>query len=100
MALYGKDWKKTARTIKDKADWRCSKCNRQCIRPGEDTKHLTLSQRRSLTLQVHHLNRKPWDDNEKNLISVCSPCHLSYHYLGPGNVSQGQLELDFGNSLS
>lgn len=30
-------------------------------------------------LQVHHLNRNPSDNNEKNLITLCIKCHHLLH---------------------
>ncbi|MCT7963904.1 HNH endonuclease [Laspinema sp. D1] len=70
MSRYPKDWQQIALTIKDQAGWRCSKCNRQCLRPGDSTKHLTKSERAKLTLTVHHHNRMPEDNRLENLIAL------------------------------
>ncbi len=34
---YPDNWNEIALSIKEQAQWRCRKCNMQCIRPGEDT---------------------------------------------------------------
>ena len=93
MSRYSDDWNEIALAIKEKAGWRCSKCGMQCIRPGEETRGLTKSERAARTLTVHHWNRNPEDNRVGNLAALCSGCHLSYHYLGQSNVSPGQLSL-------
>ena len=93
MSRYTQDWNEIAFAIKEKANWRCSKCGMQCIRPGDETAKLTKSERAARTLTVHHWNRDPQDNRVGNLAALCSGCHLSYHYLGQGNVSPGQLSL-------
>ncbi|MCT7996545.1 HNH endonuclease [Laspinema olomoucense] len=95
MSRYPKDWQQIALTIKEKAGWRCSKCNRQCLRPGDSTKHLTKSERAKLTLTVHHHNRMPEDNRLENLIALCTSCHLSYHNRQQSNIPPGQLSFDF-----
>ncbi|MDV3002541.1 MAG: hypothetical protein N5P05_004196 (plasmid) [Chroococcopsis gigantea SAG 12.99] len=90
---YPKDWKKLAAVVKEAAGWKCQKCQRQCIRPGDDTSKLSKSERRANTLGVHHWNCTPEDNRLENLIAVCSACHLSFHNRGQGNVTIGQLSL-------
>jgi hypothetical protein len=90
---YPANWKEIAFRVKEQAGWRCRKCQQQCLRPGEDTSHLTRSERMARTLTVHHDNRIPEDNRPKNLIPLCTGCHLSFHYLGQSNVSPGQLSL-------
>ncbi|MDV3002687.1 MAG: hypothetical protein N5P05_004342 (plasmid) [Chroococcopsis gigantea SAG 12.99] len=90
---YPKDWKKLAFRIKEAAGWKCQKCHRQCIRPGDDISGLSKSERGAKTLVVHHFNYLPEDNRPENLIAVCSPCHLGFHNRGQGNVTLGQLNL-------
>ncbi|MTJ41692.1 HNH endonuclease, partial [Dolichospermum sp. UHCC 0406] len=42
MMVYPKYWKQLAKSIKEKSDWRCQKCGRVCLRPG-DKPHTTKS---------------------------------------------------------
>ncbi|MBW4617690.1 MAG: HNH endonuclease [Desmonostoc vinosum HA7617-LM4] len=93
QSRYSDNWKQLATAIKAAADWRCSKCGKVCLRPGEKPSNLTYSQRRAYNLQVHHWNRDPSDNRVENLICLCSSCHLDYHRFGRGNVSPGQLSL-------
>ena len=69
---YPIHWEVIARQIKDKADWKCRMCGKQCRRPGEqfDTHKNTLT--------VAHLNHIPEDVREENLMAMCAPCHLRY----------------------
>jgi len=92
---YPDNWSEIARAIKEAAKWRCAKCGWQCIRPGEDTSHLSHSERMAKTLTVHHYNRVPEDNRPENLVALCTGCHLAYHQGGLSNVSPGQLSLDF-----
>jgi hypothetical protein len=90
---YTDDWNEIALSIKERANWRCSKCGMRCIRPGDDVSELTRSERMARRLQVHHWNRNPDDNRLDNLSALCVGCHLSYHYLGHSNISPGQLSL-------
>ncbi|MBD2441357.1 HNH endonuclease [Nostoc sp. FACHB-110] len=91
--VYPPNWKQIAIALKDACNWRCTRCDRLCLRPEEKAPHLTLSQRKAYTLQVHHWNRDPSDNRLENLVCLCSGCHLYYHRFGRGNVSPGQLSL-------
>ena len=93
MSRYPKDWKEIANSIKEASGWRCAKCGMQCIKPGNDVSKLSISERRAKTLQVHHADCTPENNDPSNLIPLCSGCHLSYHQGGRGNVSPGQLSL-------
>lgn len=90
---YSPDWKQIATAVKNSSDWRCSRCKRPCLRPGEKPPELTLSQRRVYNLQVHHYNFDPSDNRLENLAPLCSSCHLHYHRFRRGNISPGQLSL-------
>ena len=93
MSRYPKVWKEIALSIKEAAGWRCSKCGLQCIRPGDDVSKLSISERRAKTLQVHHADFTPENNDPSNLIPLCTGCHLSYHWGRRGNVTPGQLPL-------
>jgi predicted HNH restriction endonuclease len=90
---YPENWADIAFEVKQSADWKCSKCNLQCIRPGNSTKGLSRSERMALTLTVHHKNFTPEDNRLDNLCAVCTSCHLLYHCRRKGNISPGQLSL-------
>lgn len=92
---YPKNWKVLATEIKERSGWKCQKCGLQCLRPGEDTRGLSRSERSARTLGVHHFDRTPENNEPSNLIAVCAACHLGYHAGGRSNVSIGQLSLQW-----
>ena len=69
---YPKEWKMIALSVKEKAEWKCQVCGKQCRKPNEpfDTHKRTLT--------VAHLNHIPEDVSEENLKAMCAPCHLRY----------------------
>ncbi len=93
MSRYPKNWKEIATAVKEKAQWRCANCGMQCIRPNDDVKDLSKSERMRRTLTVHHQNYQPECNDEDNLIALCTGCHLEKHQRGKGNISVGQLSL-------
>ncbi|BAQ67139.1 HNH endonuclease [Geminocystis sp. NIES-3709] len=84
MSRYSKDWRDIATAVKEKADWKCSKC-------GADFKEKST---RGNCLQVHHWNKIPEDNRPENLVALCNSCHLEYHRGGKGNISLDQLSLN------
>jgi len=66
---YPKDWKKLAKSIKEKANWCCEKCGRVCLRPGEKP---NTTKPRAYNLQVHHWNRDPSDKQTRKSSSFMS----------------------------
>lgn len=40
---YSPDWKQIATAVKNSSDWRCSRCERPCLRPGFHSWILDLS---------------------------------------------------------
>ena len=69
---YPIHWQTIANEVKQKADWKCQMCGKQCRKPGEpfDTHKRTLT--------VAHLNHAPEDVRPENLMAMCAPCHLRY----------------------
>ena len=69
---YPIHWEAIAFDVKQRADWKCQKCGKQCRKPGEkfDTHKNTLT--------VAHLNHLPMDISPENLMAMCAPCHLRY----------------------
>lgn len=70
--LYPANWEQIALAVKERADWKCEGCGKQCRRPGEpfDTHRRTLT--------VSHKNHIPADCRAENLQALCAPCHLRY----------------------
>jgi predicted HNH restriction endonuclease len=92
---YPDNWPEIAFKLKQEANWKCALCGWQCLKPHENTKGLTKSERSKRTLTVHHRNYQPEDNRPENLICLCTACHLSYHTRQRGNISADQLSLDF-----
>lgn len=91
---YSPNWKQIAFAVKEAAQWRCQHCEQQCLRPQEQPLSLSRSQRTKAILSVHHANFTPEDNDPKNLIALCAPCHLALHgRTKRKNVSPGQLSL-------
>jgi len=92
---YPDDWKEIALEIKEKADWTCSKCRLICF-PSDFKYNGDRSLRAMLTLTVHHADYDPSNNQESNLIPLCTSCHLDKHRGKRGNISPGQLKLNLG----
>ena len=90
---YPKNWEEIAFSIKKQAGWKCSKCGLQCLKPEDDTSNLTQTERRIRTLNIHHANYTPEDNDPENLIPLCTTCHLSFHNRRQSNTTPGQLSL-------
>jgi predicted HNH restriction endonuclease len=91
---YPSNWKELTITIKNSADWKCQKCGKVCIKPGDKIPDgWTKSLRHAHKLQVHHWDRNPANNSVSNLAVLCSGCHLFYHNKWRGNISPGQLSL-------
>lgn len=91
---YSQDWKHIANKIKQQSGYCCQKCQLQCLAPGQSYQHLSRKIRSRYTIQVHHRDRQPANNQPENLIAVCSGCHLFYHQGRQGNITPGQLSLD------
>ena len=73
--LYPPNWPEIARAVKERANWTCEGCGKQCRRPGEpfDTHKRTLT--------VSHQDHNPANCDLSNLKALCAPCHLRYDAL-------------------
>jgi predicted HNH restriction endonuclease len=94
MLGYPKNWKQIADLIKQQSGYCCQKCQLQCLTPGQSYHHLSRKIRSRYTIQVHHRDRQPANNQPDNLIAVCSGCHLFYHRGRQGNITPGQLSLN------
>jgi predicted HNH restriction endonuclease len=91
---YPDNWQEIALKLKQQAHWKCQKCGMDCLKPNENTKGLSKSERSKRTLTVHHQNYLPEDNRTENLICLCTSCHLSYHTRKRGSISVNQLSID------
>ncbi len=91
---YPPDWKAIALKKKQSVNWICERCGVQCLKPGEG-KGLSVSDRHRLRMSVHHCDYDPGNNTPENLRALCSSCHLHYHSRQQGNMTPGQLSLDF-----
>ncbi len=95
MSEYPDNWKELTYQLKEKTNWKCSKCGIQCLKPGEKIKkELTKSEKAKLTLQVHHSDYDVSNNHHENLICLCTACHLSYHCRRRANINPDQLSLN------
>lgn len=86
---YSPEWPKISRQVRDAAGWRCCKCDRPCLRPGESWSEfgtraialgwcLELHKPGRFVLTVAHLDQNPRNDDPTNLAALCAPCHLAH----------------------
>jgi hypothetical protein len=90
---YPDNWKEISNQVKAAANYRCEQCARHGLPPGKRYVRIDRSHRQKISLQVHHWNRDPSDNNWSNLGCLCSSCHLIYHQQRRGNITPGQLSL-------
>ncbi len=91
---YPAHWKELALAKKQSVNWVCERCGVQCLKPGE-RKGLSTGDRYRLRMSVHHADYDPSNNDLSNLMALCSICHLHYHRRQKGNVTPGQLSLEF-----
>jgi hypothetical protein len=87
---YPSDWKEIATAVKKAAGYRCHRCGLACLPPGLSFCHLSLSLRRRLSAQVHHIDGNPGCNERSNLVCLCAGCHLRIHrhpLPSPGQLS-------------
>lgn len=75
MNKYPPNWKEIATRIKDKAGWRCERCNEQNNIEG------------GFVLTTHHLDGDKSNCADWNLAALCQRCHLKIQ----GRVKMDQL---------
>lgn len=92
---YPKNWKEISDATKASANWRCECCGMLGLTPDEDRSSLTLSERARITLQTHHKDFNPHNNQDDNLMSLCSKCHLNIHRQRFSAYSPGQLTLEW-----
>lgn len=117
--LYPDNWEQIALQIKEKADWTCQSCGKECRRSGEsvtafilrwcdgnlrDTNWSEIADHpQKWTLTVAHLNHEPSDCRSENLRALCAPCHCRMDLKAMGTKrrlkaqQQGQLSLGMGS---
>ena len=76
MSRYPENWNEIAFKVKETAQWKCSKCGLQCLKPSDDVSKLSKSQRMRKTLTVHHSNYLPWQRAAEEFIVVDDPKEL------------------------
>ena len=60
--IYSSDWRQISARYKEKVGWRCEDCDID-LRGNKEF------------LEVHHLNRLKYENEEKNLRALCIGCH-------------------------
>jgi len=91
---YPKNWDAIALTKKVSVSWRCEDCGLKCLDPALKSE-LPLSERKRWEMSVHHQDYDPSNNSPENLIGLCSGCHLRKHANKKGNITPGQLSLEF-----
>ena len=71
--VYPATWQAISKQAREKVDWRCQHCYKQCYRPGEKAIN------RLDVLAVHHCNGDTQDNRPDNLLQLCHFCHLRLH---------------------
>jgi hypothetical protein len=95
-SLYPKNWDEISRRIKQSANWHCQHCGSPCLLPGEDFLDFLIRLGWTVgealqalddngrtnpdkvvrfVLTTAHLNHKPEDCRQANLLALCAPCH-------------------------
>lgn len=69
--LYGRDWKRLSRQIRQEADWHCEAC-------GIAHRQQFLFSSGFVILGVAHLDQNPANNVRGNLMCLCQRCHLAF----------------------
>jgi len=85
---YPENWEEISLIIRNKAEWICQQCGKQCRKPKEPIQEFidrtgynnleVRTHRIRWCLTVAHLNHTPMDCRHENLRAMCAPCHLKY----------------------
>lgn len=86
--LYPVNWEEISLSVRQRANWQCQCCGKQCRQSGESVQNfidrvglpadeVKLAPIR-WCLTVAHLNHEPSDCGLENLKAMCAPCHLRY----------------------
>ena len=75
---YLADWKKIARKIKVKSGWRCAICKASFAETQLTFPQLQIKKRNWLS--VHHIDENPHNNEDQNLITLCTLCHLKVEH--------------------
>lgn len=69
--LYGRDWKRLSRQIRQEANWRCEACGRKHRQRFRFLGGYVI-------LAVAHIDQNPSNNARSNLMALCQRCHLEF----------------------
>jgi len=85
---YPNNWDAKALSIKQQANWCCTRCGKPCRKPGENILkfqcRLPAFWRKvyvkpgQFVLTVAHKDQNPANNDLSNLAALCSVCHLKH----------------------
>lgn len=93
ISAYPDNWSEIATENKRLSGYCCHECHLKCLPPGQSYRHLSISLRRKLSAQTHHIDGDPSNNDSVNLICLCAACHLGQHRYRP-QITPGQLSFD------
>ena len=64
---YAPEWKRIARSVRQRAQHMCQRCGASRVGPS---------------LHVHHIDRDKFNNELANLVALCAPCHRKVEYDG------------------
>jgi len=88
---YPANWHEIALQIKEKANWKCEECGRECRKAGESLTEFIkriaptadllieiVAKPTRVVLTTSHLDHIPENCEASNLKALCAPCHCRY----------------------
>ena len=66
LNVYTKDWKNTSRRYKERQNYICEECKKDCSKNKK-------------SLDCHHVNMRKYDNRFLNLRALCKECHQKEH---------------------